>query len=161
MKRLGNVVKDIYTGLEGVATGYSEWLYGCNRICVEVVENNEPKDCWFDEQRIEFVKSGPMEIKKLQTPKIKLGSKVKDKVTGYQGTAMARVTWLFAHPSIEIESNELNKDGNKKERYAFDETRLQVLEEEKPKEADKKERTHTSRTGGPQDDFKRCDVVSR
>lgn len=59
--RLGSRVRDTITGFEGIATGRSIWLYGCERICIEVdkLENGktiEPE--WFDDQRVELVKAG-------------------------------------------------------------------------------------------------------
>ena len=56
---LGSRVRDIYTGLEGIAIGRTEWMYGCNRIGIEPTELHDGKPIaaqWFDEQRIEEVK---------------------------------------------------------------------------------------------------------
>lgn len=56
--KLGSEVKDVYTGFSGVATGRTEYLYGCTRVLVEPRELHEGKPIdgqWFDEQRIELV----------------------------------------------------------------------------------------------------------
>lgn len=58
MVKLGNRVRDNITGFSGVATGKTEWLYGCNRICIEPAELHEGKPIeaqWFDEQRVEII----------------------------------------------------------------------------------------------------------
>lgn len=55
MVKLGNKVKDNITGFTGIATGRTEWLYGCARICIEPQELKDGKpidSCWFDEQRV-------------------------------------------------------------------------------------------------------------
>lgn len=55
---LGNRVKDIYTGFEGIAIGRTDWLYGCSRIAIEPTElkDGKPIDVvWFDEQRVQIV----------------------------------------------------------------------------------------------------------
>lgn len=56
MVTLGSKVKDNITGFEGIATGRSEYLYGCVRVLVEPQELRDGKPIeaqWFDEQRLE------------------------------------------------------------------------------------------------------------
>lgn len=64
MVKLGSKVKDSITKFTGIATGRSEWLYGCTRIYIEPAEMREGKPIegqWFDEQRIEVIKEqGPV-----------------------------------------------------------------------------------------------------
>jgi valyl-tRNA synthetase len=65
MIRLGSKVKDVFTGFTGIATGRTEWLFGCTRICIEPTELTDGKpieSVWFDEQRVEVVedKSPPV-----------------------------------------------------------------------------------------------------
>ncbi|MGI6168436.1 MAG: hypothetical protein ACOYI4_01805 [Christensenellales bacterium] len=58
MIKLGSSVKDTLTGFAGMATGRTDWLYGCSRICIEPAElkDGKPIDAqWFDEQRIEVI----------------------------------------------------------------------------------------------------------
>ncbi len=62
MVKLGTKVKDKITGVSGVATARSDYLYGCVRICVEYLnkKSGELKELWFDEQRLEKKsKAGP------------------------------------------------------------------------------------------------------
>jgi hypothetical protein len=59
MITLGSKVRDTLTGFTGTATGRTEWLYGCTRICIEPNEMKDGKPIegvWFDEQRIEVIK---------------------------------------------------------------------------------------------------------
>lgn len=59
MIKLGSKVKDTLTGFEGIATGRTEWLYGCVRITIEPDKLDKDGKCipseWFDEQRVELV----------------------------------------------------------------------------------------------------------
>lgn len=53
---LGKTVKDKVTGFTGVATGYVQYLTGCNQVLVapKVKEDGSlPDSAWFDEQRLE------------------------------------------------------------------------------------------------------------
>jgi hypothetical protein len=52
---LGTRVKDKISGFEGIATGRTEYLYGCVRVLVEPerLEAGKPIEGeWFDEQRL-------------------------------------------------------------------------------------------------------------
>jgi hypothetical protein len=54
---------------------------------------------------------------------IPLGSKVKDNLTGYEGIATARVTYLYGCVHIAIQSPNL-KDGVPQRERLFDEQRI-------------------------------------
>ncbi len=62
---------------------------------------------------------------------IKLGSKVKDKVTGYEGIAVARTTYLTGCDRYSVQSEKLDKDKKPNEWQLFDEHQLEVLVVEK------------------------------
>lgn len=57
---------------------------------------------------------------------IELGSKVKDKITGFEGIAVARFQWLTGCERYEVQPERL-KDGKPIESATFDEKRLTVL----------------------------------
>lgn len=65
---------------------------------------------------------------------IKLGSKVRDTITGLTGIAVVRSEWLWGCVRIGVQAREL-KDGKPVEETWFDENRLEVVKEkeEKPK----------------------------
>ena len=67
MIKLGSLVKDSFTGFTGIATAYTEWLYGCTRICIEPKELKDGKPIeaqWFDEQRVEVIEEKKPKISK-------------------------------------------------------------------------------------------------
>ncbi len=67
---LGSLVRDKFTGLTGIATGRTEWMFGCNRICIEPTELKDGKPIegqWFDEQRVELVTEPAAEAERRRT----------------------------------------------------------------------------------------------
>jgi len=59
---------------------------------------------------------------------IKLGSTVKDMISGFEGVAIARSEWLYGCNRIVVESNRL-KDGKPTDGQWFDEQRIETIEE--------------------------------
>lgn len=59
---------------------------------------------------------------------IELGSKVKDKVTGFTGIAIGETRWLHGCLRYTVQPQERDKDGKIKECTSFDEPQLIVLE---------------------------------
>lgn len=59
---------------------------------------------------------------------VELGSKVRDKITGYAGIVIARTDWLSGCRRITVQSQEL-KDGKPIDSCCFDESQIEVLEE--------------------------------
>lgn len=64
---LGNTYEDSVHGFKGVATVYSTCLTGCNRVCLEKMDDttNELREMWLDETRLkgvvlEKIENGPM-----------------------------------------------------------------------------------------------------
>lgn len=78
----------------------------------------------------------------MPTFKIALGSKVKDKVSGYTGIVTCRSEWLYGCLRYVVQSQDLH-DGKPIEAIATDEDQLELLEESKPKA--------TQSRGGPKD----------
>lgn len=62
MVNLGSEVKDMITGMKGIAIGRTEWLYGCARVGIQpkgVTKEGKAKETvWFDEQGIKVLKEG-------------------------------------------------------------------------------------------------------
>lgn len=80
---------------------------------------------------------------------IKLGDRVKDIYTGFEGIAAARTSWLHGCDRITIEPTELDKDGMPGKCQVFDEQRIELVEAEAPRVA---KASTTTKTGGPRPD---------
>ena len=58
---IGDRVKDVITGLEGIATGKTEYLNGCRQFYVqpEGLKDGKPiEGVWVDEQQLSVTKRG-------------------------------------------------------------------------------------------------------
>ena len=73
---------------------------------------------------------------------IKLGSKVKDRITGFTGIAVHRTMWINGCARIGVQPIGTNKDGKTFDVETFDEPNL-ILLKAAPKKRD------TSNEGGP------------
>lgn len=78
---------------------------------------------------------------------IKLGSKIRDNITGLEGVATARATYLYGCVRIELTPDKLD-NGKIMDSYFLDEQRCEVLKEKKPKVS----KDSSAKTGGPQKD---------
>jgi hypothetical protein len=63
---LGDRVKDIVTGYEGIAIGKTEWLTGCDTIGIcptELDKDGKTKNTvWFDVTRIEILEKDAVQL---------------------------------------------------------------------------------------------------
>jgi hypothetical protein len=79
---------------------------------------------------------------------IELGSKVRDKVTGFEGIAIGETRWLHGCLRYTVQPQALDKDGKQRDVAAFDEPQLIVLQG--PEKTKVQATPHEARrTGGP------------
>ena len=62
---------------------------------------------------------------------IELGSKVRDRISGFEGVAVARTVWRQGCARITVQPK-VDKDGKLPETASFDEPELEVLNAPKP-----------------------------
>jgi len=77
---------------------------------------------------------------------VKLGSKVRDMISGYTGVATGRSDFLFGCAQIAIAPNKLDKEGKVMDVLWFDEQRVEVLKEAGPVVSS----DNSASSGGPQ-----------
>ena len=77
---------------------------------------------------------------------IKLGTQVRDTITGFEGVAIARTTWLHGCARVTVQPKEL-RNGTPIESQVFDELQLEKVRKKPVSSSD-------DRIGGPQDDAK-------
>jgi hypothetical protein len=60
MIKLGQKVKDVVTGFEGIITGRAQYIYGCDQYCVvpKARDGKTAEGQWFDEGRIKIIGRG-------------------------------------------------------------------------------------------------------
>lgn len=62
---LGDEVKDVITGFQGIAVARTFWLHGCDRIVIQppVKEDGKhPDNCCFDEPCVEVIKKAKVKV---------------------------------------------------------------------------------------------------
>lgn len=134
MINLGQKAKDKVTGFEGTVVGRTEWLNGCYRFTLQPPIDKDGKHCsaeTIDEPQLEVVGEG---IPHEETPRkhvIQLGQKVRDKITGFEGVAMARTSWLSKLDRIMIQPS-VDKEGKHRDGHVFDEVHVEVVGETIP-----------------------------
>jgi hypothetical protein len=68
---LGKTYQDRITGFKGVATGYVQYITGCNQtlLAPRVDDNGGMRDSqWFDEQRCELIDSDQITLDNSASP---------------------------------------------------------------------------------------------
>lgn len=63
--KLGQKVRDIITGFEGIVTGRCEYITGCTQVLVapRCKEDGTTRDSgWFDEDRVELTDAKPVTL---------------------------------------------------------------------------------------------------
>lgn len=93
---------------------------------------------------------------------IELGSRVKDKVTGFEGIAIGETRWLHGCLRYTVQPEGVDKDGNQKPTAAFDEPQLIVLAGPKKTKVHATPPALAARTGGPRPEpARRKDAMRR
>src|SRR6266852_2877392 len=108
MINLGSKVRDVISGFTGRAHSRTEFMYGCSRITIEPVEvmkdGNLGEVESFDEQRIEEIEPAKPFI--YPSTNFKLGSKIRDTVTGFTGIAHSRRVNVYGDSEFGVEPTE-------------------------------------------------------
>lgn len=82
---------------------------------------------------------------------IELGDKVKDPITGFTGIVVAKTTWLHGCNRMQVQPQELTKDGAPKDGQVFDEMQLSLVKKAVIQSTNARPVTE-GKTGGPRDD---------
>lgn len=80
--------------------------------------------------------------------KVKLGDKVRDRVTGYEGTVIGITNWLNGCARLGVQGQERNENGMPNDAYWFDEFQAEIIKEKETKKG-------STATGGPRKDAMR------
>lgn len=83
---------------------------------------------------------------------IKLGSEVRDPITGYKGIAVGRTIWLHGCARISVQKKGVDNNGKLFEMQSFDEPQLIVINKKKEKEGN-------HNTGGPRPNLQQKETI--
>lgn len=92
---------------------------------------------------------------------IKLGDRVRDRMTGFQGIAIAITEWLYNCRRITVQPTELDKDGAVAKTETFDEDQLKIEESNAFTAKVESQTPVIEKTGGPRDTPSRQSIPGR
>ena len=125
----GVKAKDLITGLEGIITARADLLQGSRQWAIQPAPTGDdkepPKAHFIDEVSLQVTDAGISDIIPAETDKaiFKLGEEVTDKMTGFKGYIVEKVTYLNGCVHYAVSSKDLTKEG-KTVSETFDCTRL-------------------------------------
>lgn len=129
MIKIGNTVRDIVTGIQGIAAARVEFVSGNIQFTVQPVskDNAYVEALAHDEQQLDFVDDG---VAARSTPAptstgITLGEKVKDMVTGLVGIAVRKTTFLNGCVYYAVQGEVDDKNVAREEFFEY--SRLEVV----------------------------------
>lgn len=135
---LGNIVKDIYTDLQGLASSRVVHLYGCIRIGIipkGLKDDGTPLPGeWVDEQRVETIEETGGKYgacNDAQDSPIPLGSQVYDSLSDLKGTAVSYLISIDGPPKIAIQPRKLH-NGEIVDSHWVPIQRVMLMEEKAP-----------------------------
>lgn len=129
---LGDVAKDRVSGMTGLVTLVGEHISGCDRVQLsptDVGDTSAGSDEFFypaQLERLEPDASTPdIEVEPTTESHVALGDVVRDKVTGFEGTAIVINYSVWNCPSVLVQD-----DGDADESHWVDDVRLRVVNED-------------------------------
>lgn len=129
---LGDKVKDIITGFEGIAVAQTNHLYGCSHIVVEPMKmgkDGEPQDNrTFDEQRVTVLERSVVKPAAITDTELPQGSKVKDVITGFSGIIIGITKWYAGVMNYTVQPETLNENGQPHKSCILESTRVKLIE---------------------------------
>lgn len=146
--KLGLIVKDLVTGITGVAENRGTYMHGCDRYCIQPKAKKDgtiPEAIMVDEPQLRILTSKKPAMEPMKPPKQILfnGDLAIDPISGFKGIVTGRAVYLNGCARTLLSSKKTWKDGE--EDKWFDEPRLDIVKKalkvvtEKP----------AKRTGGP------------
>jgi hypothetical protein len=149
---LGQKVKDLVSGAEGIVTQYTQCMHGCPRIVVQApggADGKIPDVQEIDLPQLQVLDEKQVIATKFEESTIKLGQEVLDPVSGYKGTVIGACEFINGCRRFGVQAKydpkALIKDSLTS--IWFNEFQLKVTKDI-PKEETKKLET-SQKKGGP------------
>jgi hypothetical protein len=146
--QLGDKVKDLLTGFEGIASSRTTFLHGIDQIGIQPPVDKDgkiPDPMSIDETSLEVTKKGKVKAAKKtdeKATKVKLGDTVLDPITGLVGVVTSTTRFINGCSRLGVTPG-LDAKGKPQDTYYFAGPRLEkVVTAENPVKEHRK-------TGGP------------
>lgn len=150
--KIGDIVKDGITGVEGVVTAYGTCLNNVDRVSIQRLaeEGEKHKDVisdsyWFDIPQIKLIEDNYLDkdlIVDCGESVVQLGDDVEHTFTGYKGYVTQIAYWISGCIRIGVQSREFNKDGQLSDVLWFSDKELKITKSFNQEETNRK-------VGGP------------
>lgn len=143
--KLGQGVECIITGFKGTVTTVYDFLHGCRRIEIQPPMKEDgtvPDSKVIDEPQLKITDKTQKIKATFEKKKLKMGQKVKDPVSGFEGVVIARAAHVNGCYRVGV-TPQLDKDGKFQENQWFDEPQLETVRKTPVV------KTGSKRTGGP------------
>jgi hypothetical protein len=153
--KLGRLCQHRFTPFKGIAVLRTTYSNGCVSYLLQPTEANQKgeriKPQSFDVQDIYAVSANEV-MEQTAKPMIKMGTEVRDKISGwFTGTVTAITELLGAAPEYAVQPHQLTDDGEPASAVFFLETRLEAIDQIIKPVKEKKE--PKKRPGGPERPF--------
>lgn len=137
----GDHVRDRISGFEGIVTSITDFIAGCRRIAVNSRELKDGKPLEseaFDEPDLEIIEKNVIKPSKSSQEKlsIKLGDRVRDEVTTFEGIATSITRCMSNSPYIGITPEKLH-DGKPVQAHSVPSANVKKIKEQKHQEPKK------------------------
>lgn len=134
--KMGDFARDRISGLTGTVVERVIFLYGCDHIYLE----GEARDGKLGErfkipvERAELLRSQPdfHRNEDISTLHVKLGWRVRDKVTGIEGTVTMIHILLYGMMQVSVDPDYNVKEGKLPDAYFIDADRVAMVKEQAP-----------------------------
>jgi len=131
--KIGQTVKDLVTGVEGVAICRAQYLHGCIRLEVQPSKKKDdtiPESVMIDEVQIKIINKKQLIKVKKSKQLVKLGQKVYDPVSDLQGIVVARSVYMNGCSRVYLA---FKKDHNGKYQDGrwIDEPQVRIVKEKR------------------------------
>jgi hypothetical protein len=94
---LGQKVKDVVSGAEGIVVQITQYMYGCPRVGIQApvgTDGKIPDTQDIDLPQLDILVHEPVINAAFETSTIKLGQEVTDPVSGYKGTVIGECQFI-------------------------------------------------------------------
>jgi hypothetical protein len=145
---IGDRIQDEVSKKEGIITSYTKWLYGCDRVAIHHGLDRDGKPLehlWLDYEQCLLIKK--QEVVKTNPNRdcsIKLGDRIKCRITGLEGIAFGTSYYMYGCTRIALAPSSLDRDGKPKEMLWADYPQFEIIKEKEIKR-------ENNNTGGPMD----------
>jgi hypothetical protein len=164
---IGDKVKDMVTGYEGIVVSESQWMNRCIRYGVQgrCEEGKNPSEVLhLDEHQVMLITEGEVDfdLEENNNPqRVELGDEVEDLVTGFRGITVSSSRWINNQKRFGVQGMPEQEGKVPPESVFLDDCQIKVLrkgiialEDNNVQEGENVQKKQSVPTGGPEKEFR-------